>query len=99
MKQDPLITYSSLIPGGLHYTPGSLNLPRDKRMMDESSQPDCSPGAHGTAQFAKILRRFTVSLRKTLTAFRTFTVAVPISPISARQVSAFDESGLPPNRG
>jgi len=80
MRQDPLITYSSLIPGRLHYTPGGLNLPRKKRMRNESSQPDCSAGADGTAQLAKILRRFTVSLRKTLT--------VPMSPISARQQSS-----------
>ena len=99
MQFDPLTMYSTLIPGGLHYIPGGLNLPREKRMRNESSQPDCSAGADGTTQLAKILRRFTVSLRKTLTAFRKFTVAVPTSPISARQVSAFDESGLPPNRG
>jgi len=88
MRQDPLITYSSLIPGRLHYAPGGVNLPREKRMRNESSQPDCSAGADGTAQLAKILRRFTVSLRKTLTAFRKYAVAVPISPISARQQSS-----------
>ena len=80
MKRDPLIIYRSLIPGGLHNTPGGFNPPREKRMRNESSQPDCSAGADGTAQLAKILRRFTVSLRKTLT--------VPMSPISARQQSS-----------
>src|SRR5215467_1600729 len=85
VKQDPLVTYSSLIPGGLHYMPGGLNLPRAKRMRSESSQPDWSPGVDGTPQFAKILRRFTVGLRKTLTAFCEPTVAVPMSPISAQQ--------------
>jgi hypothetical protein len=85
MKQDPLIIYRSLIPGGLHNTPGGLNPPRERRMRNESSQPDCPSGADGTAQFAKKLRHFTVSLRKTLTAFCKFTVAVPMNPISARQ--------------
>ena len=142
MKRDPLIIYRSLIPGGLHNTPGGFNPPREKRMRNESSQPHCSSGADGTAQFAKKLRHFTVRLRKTLTAFCKFTVAVPMNPVSARQsglwaplpgfrrlfrgwkppggpesqclhssppaaltsrlhnaVSAFDESGPPPNRG
>ena len=142
MKQDPLITYSSLIPGGLHYMPGGLNLPREKRTRNESCQPDWSPGADGTAQFAKILRLFTASLRKTLTCFRQFTVTARMSAIWPRQsgfwaliaevrrffysgkrpagqnsqclhcsppaalmpglyneVSAFGESGPPPNRG
>jgi hypothetical protein len=85
MKQDPLIIYRSLIPGGLHNTPGGLNPPREKRMRNESSQPHCSSGADGTAQFAKKFRHFTVSLRKTLATFCKFTVAVPMNPISARQ--------------
>ena len=85
MQFDPLTKYSTLIPGGLHYIPGGLNLPREKRMRSESSQSDWSPGIDGTAQFAKILRRFTVGLRKTLTTVCRITVAVPMSPISARQ--------------
>jgi hypothetical protein len=74
VKQDPLITYSSLIPGGLHYMPGGLNLPREKRMRNESCQPDCSPGADGTARFAKRLRRFNVRLWKTLTVAHSLLV-------------------------
>ena len=74
MQFDPLTKYSTLIPGGLHYIPGGLNLPREKRMRNASSQPDCSPGADGTARLAKIFGRFTISLRKTLTAFRRSTV-------------------------
>jgi hypothetical protein len=71
MNQDPLITYSSLIPGGLQYMPGGLNLPRErqKQMRNESSQPGCSPGADRTMHFAKIVHRFSVSLRKSLTGF------------------------------
>jgi len=71
MQFDPLTKYRTLIPGGLHYIPGGLNLPREKRMRNESSQPDCSPGADGTARFAG---RFTISLQNTLTAFRKSTV-------------------------
>src|SRR5262249_30365994 len=74
MQFDPLTKYSTLIPGGLHYIPGGLNLPKEKRIGNESSQPDCSPGAEGTANFAKILGRFTASLRETLTAFRKIIV-------------------------
>lgn len=70
MQFDPLTKYSTLIPGGLHYIPGGLNLPREKPMRNESSQPDCSRGADGTARFGKIFGRFTISLRNTLTAFR-----------------------------
>ena len=74
MQFDPLTKYSTLIPGGLHYIPGGLNLPREKRMRNASSQPDCSPGADGTARFAKIFGRFTISIRKTLTVSRRSTV-------------------------
>ena len=68
MQFDPLTKYSTLIPGGLHYIPGGLNLPSEKRMRNESSQPDCSPGTDGTARFATRLRPFNVRLWKTLTA-------------------------------
>jgi hypothetical protein len=62
MKQDPLITYSSLIPGGLRYTPGGLNLPREKRKMNESSSRNVLPAPTGQHSFPKILRRLIVSL-------------------------------------
>ena len=39
MKQDPLITYSSLIPGGLHYIPGSSDPPAHKRIRPEDLWP------------------------------------------------------------
>jgi hypothetical protein len=74
MQFDPLTKYSTLIPGGLHYIPGGLNLPREKRIRNESSQPDCSAVADGTARFAKTFGRFTISLRNALTAFRMSTV-------------------------
>jgi hypothetical protein len=74
MQFDPLTKYCTLIPGGLHYIPGGLNLPREKRMRNASSQPDCSPGADGTARLAKIFDRFTIRIRKSLTVFRKSTV-------------------------
>ena len=40
MKQDPLITYSSLIPGGLHYIPGGFDQPTDKRIRPEDIRPE-----------------------------------------------------------
>ena len=39
MKQDPLITYSSLIPGGLHYIPGCSDPPAHKRIRPEDLWP------------------------------------------------------------
>ena len=40
MKQDPLITYSSVIPGGLHYIPGSFDPPAHKRIRPEDLRPE-----------------------------------------------------------
>jgi hypothetical protein len=74
MQFDPLTKYSTLIPGGLHYIPGGPNLLREKRVRNEGSQPDCSPGADGTARLAIIFGRFTISIRETLTAFCKSTV-------------------------
>ena len=88
MKQDPLITYSSLIPGGLHFIPGGLNLPRETRMMNESSGPNCSPGSEEVVRFTKRLRRFNVRLRKTLTTIHSLLVR-----------KGGGSSWLPPYRG
>jgi hypothetical protein len=40
MKQDPLITCSSLIRGGLHLIPGGFDPPPRKRMRSEDSPPE-----------------------------------------------------------
>ena len=40
MKQDALITYSSLIPGGLHYIPGGFDPPVQKRIRPEDLPPE-----------------------------------------------------------
>jgi hypothetical protein len=40
MRQDPLITYSSLIPGGLHYIPGGFDPPTHKRIRPEDLRPE-----------------------------------------------------------
>ena len=40
MRFDPLTTYSSLIPGALHYVPGGLCLPPQARMRNEDALPD-----------------------------------------------------------
>ena len=45
MKQDPLITYSSLIPGGLHYIPGGFDQPTHKRIRPTDLPPE--PGIRG----------------------------------------------------
>ena len=39
MRRDPMITYGMLIPGGLHYVPGGLNLPRQPtRQVDDTGR-------------------------------------------------------------
>ena len=40
MKQDPLITYSSLIPGVLYTLPGGFNLPPRERIRYEDAPPE-----------------------------------------------------------
>ena len=46
MRQDPLITYSSLIPGGLHYIPCGFDPPAHKRIRPEGLRPEpASPGS------------------------------------------------------
>jgi len=53
MKQDPLITYSSLIPGGLHYIPGGFDQPTHRRIRPEALRPEPpSPGSTLTTSSA-----------------------------------------------
>ncbi len=63
MQFDPLTTYSTLIPGGLHYIPGGLNLPAQSRMNVEDAQPESLPAGHGTTLAAEVTRRFIAGLR------------------------------------
>ncbi len=63
MQFDPLTTYSTLIPGGLHYIPGGLNLPAHSRMNVEDAQPESPPARNGTTLAAEVTRRFIAGLR------------------------------------
>jgi hypothetical protein len=74
MQFDPLVKYSTLIPGGLHYVPGGLNLPKGKWTRNEPSDPDHPPRADRAMRRLSILGRFTMSLRRTLTAFHNTTL-------------------------
>jgi len=40
MNQDPLIIYSSLIPGGLHYISGGFDPPAQKRIRPRDLPPE-----------------------------------------------------------
>ncbi len=63
MQFDPLTTYSTLIPGGLHYIPGGLNLPAQSRMNVEDARPESLPAGHRTTLAAEVTRRFIAGLR------------------------------------
>lgn len=62
MQFDPLTTYSTLIPGGLHYIPGGLNLPAHSRMNVEGAQAESPPARHSTTLAAEATRRFIAGL-------------------------------------
>ena len=40
MRFDPLTTYSSMIPGALHYVPGGFYLPPQRRMSRMDAPPE-----------------------------------------------------------
>jgi hypothetical protein len=72
MKRDPLITYRSLIPGGLHYIPGGFNPPPQerKRREDSPSESPCPSSILATGSTGAVRTR----IRKVYAAFFSWIV-------------------------
>ncbi len=53
MQFDPLTTHSSMISGALHYVPGGLSLPPQRRMSHVDALPEPAPRRPTLAVSAK----------------------------------------------